>query len=351
MTVPFLSMGDCICLYARTISHIQVDCMPVSIKENYMVSPEIEFLEQAIGENILAVDPLVVTDGGSHSHVSIIRTVQNEYVLRIPKGNQGFCTRFVQSHIDGSKWFDQRWATDKARELGIPAPKIIHSSRTPQNSDRFVVMERLIGEPIFDYEQWNGCPYDEKEFGEILGKLHDVKISGAGPIDDFGQTYFTSWEDFLRAMAERLLQICLSRGSISNQLHGKLQSEWLPLLNTLSGIDTRLLHLESLGFANILYDPSSRSITGFLDYEDCIGGDPVFEFAWMYYYYGHPSSNQPFFDYNRFLTGYGESPQFSDRVEIYRAFMWLDKLSWITIDSDMANGHRIELNALFSNTA
>jgi len=205
-------------------------------------------------------------------------------------------------------------------------------------------MERLPGVPINDYEQWNGCPYDEKEFGEILGKFHAVEVSGAGPIDDFGNTYFPNWQDFLNAMADRLMQMCLVRGSINDQLYDNLQKHWLPHLGLLSDINTRLLHLESLGFANILYSPQTRSITGFLDYEDCVGGDPLFEFAWMYYYYGHPTSAQTFFDYDRFLSGYGHPPQFTDRIKVYQPFMWLTKLSWIRIDSERADGYRTELS-------
>jgi aminoglycoside phosphotransferase (APT) family kinase protein len=321
--------------------------MWLSILGRNMDIPDRDLLEKALSESISSVEPLEVTDGGLHSSILIIRTIHNEYVLRIPKGGQGFCTRFVESHIDRSKWFDQRWATDLARELGVPAPKIMYSSRQdPRDSVQFVVMERLPGVPINDYGQWNGCPYDEKEFGEILRKLHAVEVSGAGPIDDFGDTYFASWQDFLNAMADRLMQVCLVRGGIDDKLNDNLQRHWLPHLSLLSDSSTRLLHLESLGFANILYNSQTRSITGFLDYEDCVGGDPLFEFAWMYYYYGHPASAQTLFDYDRFLSGYGNPPQSTNRIEIYQPFMWLTKLTWIGIGSDRAAGYRTKLRKI-----
>lgn len=311
-----------------------------------MQTPSGEVLAKALGERVLSVAPLAGAEAGSHSHVFAIRTTGNEYVLRIPKGRQGFCTRFVESHIDRSRWFDQRWATELARGLAIPAPRIIYSSRQdPGSSTRFVVMERLPGIAINSaYEQWHGCPYDEAAFGEILRKLHSTPVAGAGPVDDFGHTHLPTWDVFLEAMADGAMRMCLSRGSIDSRLDEGLRRTWYPLLRKLVEVEPRLLHLESLGFSNVLYDPATRRITGFLDYEDCIGGDPLFEFAWMYYYFGGRNSGQKYFSYSRFLEGYGDHPGPECRLALYSPFMWLDKLSWIRVDSGRAEKYRQRLS-------
>jgi aminoglycoside phosphotransferase (APT) family kinase protein len=205
-------------------------------------------------------------------------------------------------------------------------------------------MERLRGTAIDSaYEQWRGCPYDEADFGAILRTLHSTRVTGAGPIDDLGQTYFATWGAFLATMADEALKMCLERGSIDGQLHRALRRSWLPQLRELVEVEPRLLHLESLGFSNILYDPATRRITGLLDYEDCVGGDPLFEFAWLYYYFGGRDSGQKYFDYRRFLEGYGPHPEPGDRLALYRPVMWLDKLSWIRPDSERADGYRQRL--------
>jgi aminoglycoside phosphotransferase (APT) family kinase protein len=322
--------------------------MPLGLSRIHMQPPPIASLEAAIGERVLSTDALAGPDRGSHSHVFIVRTLESEYVMRIPKGSQGFCTRFVESHIDRSRWFDQRWATELARELGIPAPRIIYSSRQdPQSPVKFVVMERLPGVAINSaYEQWHGCPYNEAHFGAILRKLHATPVAGAGPIDDSGRTYFPSWNTFLQAMADQAMQMCLTRGSIDDRLYEGLRNTWYPLLDELADVAPRLLHLESLGFSNILYDPATRKITGLLDYEDCIGGDPLFEFAWMYYYFGNRASGQKYFSYGRLLEGYGDHSEPESRLAVYSPFMWLDKLSWIRPDSARADGYRQRLTAV-----
>ena len=104
--------------------------------------------------------------------------------------------------------------------------------------------------------------------------------------------------------------------------------------------------VHSLGFANLLYDPGTRHITGLLDYEDCIGGDPLFELAWMCYYYGDRCSDQPFFDYDRFCLGYGAWPEESDRAMLYRPFTYLDKLTWIDVGAERAIRYRHILSDL-----
>jgi aminoglycoside phosphotransferase (APT) family kinase protein len=57
-------------------------------------------------------------------------------------------------------------------------------------------------------------------------------------------------------------------------LYEALERGWLPHLSRAEWGEPCLLHMEALGFANLLYDPATRAITGLLDYEDCLGDDP-----------------------------------------------------------------------------
>jgi hypothetical protein len=87
--------------------------------------------------------------------------------------------------------------------------------------------------------------------------------------------------------------------------------------------------MESLGFANIMYDAKTRKITGLLDYEDCIGGDPLFEILWMKYYFEHDNKDQKHFNFDRFESGYGKIEYNSKRMSIYSPTIYLNKLQWI----------------------
>jgi aminoglycoside phosphotransferase (APT) family kinase protein len=203
-----------------------------------------------------------------------------------------------------------------------------------------VILTKLAGLPIGDYETWHGCPYDGAQFGAILAKLHAVTVSGYGPVDDFGRTYFPTWSAFLEAVARRALATCKTRASISPELATCLRERWYPRLAEVQLERPALLHLESLGFANLLYDPTLHSITGLLDYEDCIGGDPLFELTWMSYYYGDRGQPGSAFNYQRFAEGYGPWPGDDWRERLYRALMYLEKLAWIDPHGARATNHR-----------
>ena len=55
-------------------------------------------------------------------------------------------------------------------------------------------------------------------------------------------------------------------------LASKLVDNWVPQLEGVTISRPALLRMESLGVANLMYDPGSRRITGLLDYEDWLGG-------------------------------------------------------------------------------
>ena len=139
--------------------------------------------------------------------------------------------------------------------------------------------------------------------------------------------------------AASALSTCLSRGAVPPLLAKEMKKRWFPKLEKADLERPSLLHMESLGFANIMYDPETRTITGLLDYEDCIGGDPLFEICWMRFYFEHDSHDQRYFDVGRFAAGYGALELDSDRIALYRPFTFLDKLRWIEPEGSRAKGY------------
>jgi aminoglycoside phosphotransferase (APT) family kinase protein len=266
--------------------------------------PSLSALSKALGIDIRAMEPEPIASGGAHSQVYACQTADGEMILRIGQGKQGFYTHYFPERVDWRNWSDQHWAITRARQAGVPAPEVVASDR----ATGALLMRRLPGIPIdsrYD-EVWQGCPYDEWEFGVLLRRLHSVRPSGFGPIDDHGTALFATWGAFLAAAARSALQTCRERGALSPALGEELEASWLARLGDITCSQPSLLHMESLGFANIMYAPATRAITGLLDDEDCLGGDPLFEFVWMAYYFEHDDLDQTFFDFSRFRSGYGE---------------------------------------------
>jgi aminoglycoside phosphotransferase (APT) family kinase protein len=299
--------------------------------------PSREQLEALIGSPIERCEPVPLLDGGSHSRVFDLATTSGSFILRVPRGRQGFYTAYLPPSVPRDRWLDQRRALDAAKAVGVPAPRLVASHR---GRPRFVILTKLPAVPIRDYDTWTACPYDEAQFGAILARLYAVTATGFGPIDDFGQTYYSTWPAFLQAVARHVLATCQARASVGAALLAGLRERWYPRLATVELARPALLHLESLGFANLLYDPASRAITGLLDYEDCIGGDPLFELTWMTYYLGPRTRPRAAFDFERFTQGYGAWPGDEDRESLYLALMYLEKLAWIDPEGARAAEHR-----------
>jgi aminoglycoside phosphotransferase (APT) family kinase protein len=299
--------------------------------------PPLAALSKALGIEIYTMEPEPIASGGAHSQIYACQTSDGERVLRIGQGRQGFYTHYFPERVRWQNWLDQHWAITHARQAGVPAPEIVASNRDLGA----MLMKRLPGVPIdsrYD-EVWQGCPYDEREFGRLLRRLHSIRPSGYGPIDDFGSALFTTWGAFLSAAAHSAIQTCRERGSLPNALCEALEQSWLPRLSNVEYDEPCLLHMESLGFANLLYDPATRAITGLLDYEDCLGGDPLFEFVWMSYYFEHDDPEQTHFDFARFRSSYGQFDYQASRTELYAPFPYLDKLRWIAIDGERAQSY------------
>ena len=296
-------------------------------------------LSRLLGFEVHSIEPEQVTGGGGHSRIYACKSEIGELVVRECKGPQGWWTDYFPDRVDPHRWMDQAWAIEAARTAGVPAPEILHSDRTKC----FTVQRRLPGVPIDDrYEDWAPCPYDEAEFGALLARLHAVSPAGWGPIDDAGRALFDSWPSFLIAAAQAALRTSLERGALGAELAGALDARWLPQLRELCIERPALLHMESLGFANLMIDPAARTITGLLDYEDCIGGDPLFEEVWMHFYFEHDGPSP--FDFERFESGYGELRKDASSARLYRVFPYLDKLRWIDPESARAERYRETLN-------
>lgn len=293
-------------------------------------------LSQTLGFRVHEISPEPVMTGGAHSRIYACKSEIGDLVLRVCKGQQGFYTHYFPGRANLDDWMDQAWAIENARSVGVPAPEIIHSNR----DERWIVMKRILGVAIdSEYELWERCPYSEREFGKLLSRLHSIQPEGYGPIDDCGKALFTTWQDFLVQAAISALGTCVARGSLPLSVAKQLEQCWCRELASVDLHRPSLLHMESLGFANIMYNPDTRTITGLLDYEDCIGGDPLFEICWMRYYFNHSHPNQSYFDFQKFAEGYGSLDLDSDRIKLYSPFPLLDKLRWIDPVGSRARGY------------
>ena len=155
--------------------------------------------------------------------------------------------------------------------------------------------------------------------GASLRRIHAVPASGAGLLD-LDEDYaiptgvMPCWPDYICLRLDEHVRGCVEAGFVDAQLETRIRSLLEIMLPTLDNRPIRLLHGDP-GTHNICVDPTTGMITAWLDWEDAMAGDPLFDVALL-------STFQPPRRMPAVMKGYGFSPQSVDKERLI-AFYFL----------------------------
>lgn len=226
------------------------------------------------------------------------------------------------SHRDKPRFETEKFALDRAREVGVPTPRVL---LIDQN---ICVEEKLPGEQL---NKVFSKGRDEKsknlvmKAGSFLSKIHSVEVDWFGGIDENGRGTFASWEEYI--LDDTKKEVLFEKISLKHQLdpiHIKKAFEILKSGTYIySGIKSRLLHGD-FSPKHILV--KNGEIAGVLDMEDCKGGDIARDFAWWEYFHGEN------FPIEWLMEGYGSpevlTPEFRTRINLCRLQIGITLLYW-----------------------
>ncbi|MEU0369171.1 aminoglycoside phosphotransferase family protein [Streptomyces sp. NPDC006283] len=191
-----------------------------------------------------------------------VYAVGDEHVLKLFPGAaaaDGIAEGRVLSHLEG--------------RLPIPTPQV-HSFGPYENGWQYVLMSRLRGEDLA--VAWERIPQADREqivteAGEALAALHALDH---GPLADaLGPG---DWDAFVARQRAGAVEQQRERGlpeAWLEQIPGFLDSVALP-----TGSERVLLHTEFMR-QHLVVDPGSRRLTGLLDFEPAMIGDPAYDFV------------------------------------------------------------------------
>ncbi|RJR29214.1 aminoglycoside phosphotransferase family protein [Candidatus Microgenomates bacterium] len=179
----------------------------------------------------------------------------------------------------------ERWALDTARQVGIPTPEtlFIDHMETEAGSLAISVQEKIDGVQL---SQLSGVEKEELlgRVGNAISRIHEIRTQGFGWTNPNGVGMYTTWGQYLARMlskTERLLDVA-SR----NQIASDVMTRALKFIEEHKSIYTgeaRLVHRD-LGPDHLLV--RDGNIVGVIDFENCIGGDPVYDLARWNLLYG-----------------------------------------------------------------
>ena len=228
----------------------------------------------------------------------------------------------IRCHPKGIKngyFYAESLAANIALKNNNPTYKtyLIHDLANEEDIS-YQVIEKLDGDTIQFYlkehpEKENDLVY---EVGKAMAKLHKIQVNGFGPFDNNkaknGELVgiHKSLNDSMNAGLDENLERLVKYNILSQDIADKMKKifENNPLLDSNTSV---LIHNDFADW-NLLTD--GNTITGIIDWDECVGGHPVQEIAcWS-----------TFFDPERitsFLKGYfSETPKYDNFDELFQLF-------------------------------
>ena len=170
-------------------------------------------------------------------------------------------------------------------QTSVPAPSVVHYDFSREFIDRdFLIMEYLPG---------RSGPFDKSDLGDYVRQIHDIRGDCYGYPDREAPTG-ENWTDLFHRYVEMIFDDCLRAGAIDRDEHARFLSLYNERWDAMTDdVEPCLLHLD-LWSANIL--TQDGRITGILDFDRGLYGDPELEFAVLDTY----GNSTP-----QFFAGYG----------------------------------------------
>ena len=238
----------------------------------------------------------------------------------------------IRCHPKGVKngyFFSESLASELALKNGIPAYRTYTIHELEHEEDiAFQIIEKLSGDTVQFYLKEH--PEEEEQLvygmGKTMAKLHKTKVNGFGPFDnekakngELVGIHSTLNSAVNAGLDENLVRL-VANGLFSEEVATKIKTLFTnnELLNTEQAV---LLHNDFADW-NLLTD--GNTITGVIDWDECVGGEPIEEIAcWSTFF--DPERLKPF------LQGYfsetKEYENFENRFQLMRLRYTISKMA------------------------
>lgn len=245
------------------------------------------------------------------------------------KSGRKVVIRCHPKNVKNGYFYVESLAADLALKNGIPTygTYLIHDINK-NDSIAFQMIEMLDGDTITFHLKQN--PENEEkmvmEMGRMMAKLHDIRVDGFGPFNNEAAKkgeligIHKTLKDAVMAGLDENLERLVDYKIIDKKIAEKIKNLFLDS-NLLDYKEPRLLHNDFADW-NLLTD--GEKIVGVLDWDECVGGDPVEEIAcWS-----------TFFAPERlgvFLKGYFEENEraenFEEKLNLFRLRYVISKMA------------------------
>ena len=314
------------CFYWQTDRQITVEEQADIWKDRHSAISNDELLEKINSRNdglilsyIEPFDEKAQTSQGNvnSARVGVLENGQEVVIRCHPKG------------LRNGYFYSESLAAKLAKSSGIPAydTYAIHNAED-ENDIAYQVIERIKGDTVSSYLKEH--PENEEqlvyEMGKTMAKMHKIEVNGFGPFDNekaqngILQGRHSTLELAVNAGLKENLERLVKYGIISSR-EAKQMGE-LFKNNKLLKCDKAVLVHNDFADWNLLTD--GKTITGVVDWDECVGGSPIEEIAcWSIFF--EPERIKPF------LKGYFSETEkydnFDETLQLMRLRYVISKMA------------------------
>jgi len=314
------------CFYWQTDRKISAEEAALIWKDRHSaISNEELFTKinsELTGNKLKYIEPLDLDAQTSVGNVNSIRVgvLENgkEVIIRChPKG------------VKNGYFHSESLASQIALDYGIPAYKtyIIHDLNGPDDIS-YQVIEKLSGDTIQFYLEKH--PEEEEklvyEMGKTMANLHRIRVNGFGPFSNEEakkgnlvgtfNTLYDSVNAGLEENLDRLVKYNILSRVVADKMRALFENNSL-----LESNESVLIHNDFADW-NLLTD--GNTVSGVIDWDECVGGHPIQEIAcWSTFF--DPERIEPF------LKGYYSQTKkpdyFEELFQLFRLRYTISKMA------------------------
>lgn len=215
------------------------------------------------------------------------------------------------------------------KKVGVPVPEVLLVETVKSDDGRdltFSIENKIEGVPMFDLIKISNIGKIKRltiESGKILSQIHSVNFPEEKE----------SWKDYI-------LKVKLKREKIVNaarkaNLKTELISRSLKIIEENgSFFDIKEKSLIHGDFGPEHFLVKDNHIVGVIDFENCRNGDPIFDFAWINFFY------ETKITLNWLIEGYKNKSIFDENFEkklhLYKLYLGLDLLDYYVSENNQS---------------
>ena len=231
------------------------------------------------------------------------------------------------------KVYAAEWAWKQAKEVHVygllaaeldgTIPHVVHAEPGADGRDAFTILTKLDGVPLSEVDppDWRAT---YAQLGQLIACVHRIPQPAYGYLTDQILDPLPDNDQYMRRQFAKKLGEFVELGG-DHTLHDAIREYVDQRQGLFAASQSAVLCHNDFHEGNVLVDPETWRVTGFIDVENAIAADPLIDLAKTASYSIRGNAEK----LAGLVEGYGALPDdWEDRIRLYRVYHSLELWDW-----------------------